>query len=96
MRYLPYGRPEGTGKPFFHAKLSCRHFWGLLLPIGLSLLLGLKAIWLTLAFAIICGSILFFYKKRMGCITGDMLGAMTELTEAGLFLMASIGRMFSF
>jgi cobalamin synthase len=27
----------------------------------------------------------------MGCITGDMLGAMTELTEAGLFLMASAG-----
>jgi adenosylcobinamide-GDP ribazoletransferase len=55
------------------------------------LLLGLKALWLFLAFAIIIGSILFFYKKRMGCITGDMLGAMTELTEAGLFLMASFG-----
>ena len=91
MRYLPYGRPDGTDKPFFHAKLSWRHFGGLLLPIGLSLLLGLKALWLNLAFAIIIGSILFFYKKRMGCITGDMLGAMTELTEAGLFLMASIG-----
>jgi cobalamin synthase len=24
-------------------------------------------------------------------ITGDMLGAMTEVTEAGLFLIASIG-----
>jgi adenosylcobinamide-GDP ribazoletransferase len=91
MRYLPYGRPDGTGKPFFNEKLSWMHFWGLLLPIGLSLLLGLKALWLNMAFAIIIGSILFFYKKRMGCITGDMLGAMTELTEAGLFLTASIG-----
>ena len=90
MRYLPYGRPDGMGKPFFHEKLSWMRFWGLLLPIGLSLLLGLKALWVNLAFAIIIGSILFFYKKRMGCITGDMLGAMTELTEAGLFLMASI------
>lgn len=89
MCFLSYGRPDGTGKPFFHEKLSWMHFWGLLLPIGLSLLLGLKALWLNLAFAIILGSILFFYKKRMGCITGDMLGAMTELTEAGLFLMAS-------
>jgi len=91
MRYLPYGRTDGTGKPFFNEKLSWMHFWGLLLPIGLSLLLGLKALWLNMAFAIIIGSILFFYKKRMGCITGDMLGAMTELTEAGLFLTASIG-----
>jgi len=91
MRYLPYGRPDGTGKPFFHERLSWRHLGGLLLPVGLSLLLGLKALWLFLAFAIIIGSILFFYKKRMGCITGDMLGAMTELTEAGLFLTASVG-----
>jgi adenosylcobinamide-GDP ribazoletransferase len=91
MRYLPYGRSDGTGKPFFQKKLSLLHFWGLIFPISLSLILGLKAIWLNLAFAIIIGMILLFYKKRMGCITGDMLGAMVEITEAGLFLMISFG-----
>jgi adenosylcobinamide-GDP ribazoletransferase len=91
MRYLPYGRSNGTGKPFFQKKLSLKHFWGLIFPIGLSLILGLKAIWLSLAFAIIIGLILLFYKKRMGCITGDMLGAMVEITEAGLFLIISFG-----
>jgi len=30
-------------------------------------------------------------RRRIGCITGDMLGAMAEITEAGLFLMASMG-----
>jgi adenosylcobinamide-GDP ribazoletransferase len=90
MRYLPYGRPDGTGKPFFSEKISLMHFWGLILPIGLSLLLGFKAIWLNLAFVIILAMILLFYKKRMGCITGDMLGAMVEITEAGLFLMSSL------
>jgi adenosylcobinamide-GDP ribazoletransferase len=87
MRYLPYGRTEGTGKPFFSEKISLKHFWGLILPIGFSAIIGLKAIWLNLAFAIIVVLILFFYKKRMGCITGDMLGAMVEITEAGLFLL---------
>ena len=91
MRFLPYGRQDGTGKPFFDQNLSSKHFWGLILAVGLSLALGLKAVWLNLAFAIIIASILFFYKKRMGCITGDMLGAMTELAEAGLFLTASMG-----
>jgi adenosylcobinamide-GDP ribazoletransferase len=91
MRYLPYGRSDGTGKPFFQKTLSLKHFWGLVFPVGLSLLLGLEAIMLNLAFAIIIGLILLFYKKRMGCITGDMLGAMTEITEAGLFLIVSIG-----
>ena len=91
MRFLPYGRPDGTGKPFFDDNLSFKHFWGLILPVGLSLALGLKAVWLNLAFAVIIGSILFFYKRRIGSITGDMLGAMTELAEAGLFLIASMG-----
>jgi adenosylcobinamide-GDP ribazoletransferase len=91
MRYLPYGRSDGTGKPFFSEKLSLKHFWGVIFPIGLSLTLGLKAIWLNLAFGIIITMILLFYKKRMGCITGDMLGAMVEITEAGLFLMISLG-----
>jgi hypothetical protein len=27
----------------------------------------------------------------MDCITGDMLGAMAEIEEAGLFLIACIG-----
>ena len=91
MRYLPYGRPDGTGKPFFSDKISLRHFWGLIFPVGFSLILGLKAIWLNLAFGMIIAMILLFYKRRMGCITGDMLGAMVELTEAGLFLMISFG-----
>jgi adenosylcobinamide-GDP ribazoletransferase len=91
MRFLPYGRSNGTGKPFFDQKLTLKHFWGLVLPVGLSLVLGLKAIWLNLSFAIIIAAILLFYKKRLGVITGDMLGAMTEITEAGLFLIISLG-----
>ena len=91
MWYLPYGRTDGTGTPFFSEKISLKHFWGLLFPIGLSLTLGLRAIWLNIAFVIILGMILLFYKKRMECITGDMLGAMVEITEAGLFLIISFG-----
>ena len=44
MRYLPYGRMDGTGKPFFEHKLALRHFWGLALPVGLSIGLGSTAI----------------------------------------------------
>lgn len=91
MRLLDYGRAEGTGLPFFKEKLKWTHHWGLMIPVGLSILLGWKAVWLNVMFAVIVGFILLFYRKRMGCITGDMLGAMTEATEAGLFLIASIG-----
>jgi adenosylcobinamide-GDP ribazoletransferase len=59
--------------------------------MGLSLLLGWQALWLNIGFGAIIAVIIWYYKRRIGCITGDMLGAMTEITEAGLFLMASIG-----
>jgi adenosylcobinamide-GDP ribazoletransferase len=92
IRFLEYGRPGGgTGLEFFKEKLKPVAFWGLALPVGLSLFLGWKALWLNLCFMIITSTILYYYKKRMGCITGDMSGAMIELSEAGLFLLVSIG-----
>jgi len=92
IRFLEYGRPGGgTGLDFFKEKLRNSAFWGLLLPVVLSFLLGWKAIWLNAGFAVIIVAILFYYKKRVGCVTGDMLGAITEITEAGLFLVLSSG-----
>ena len=91
MRFLEYGRNDGgTGQPFFEKKLTITDFYWLLIPVLLSILLGFKAILLNLVFLIIITGIILFYKKKIGCITGDMLGAMVEITEAGLFLFASI------
>jgi adenosylcobinamide-GDP ribazoletransferase len=92
MRSLPYGRPDGgTGADFFKAELPLSAFWGLSIPVLLSFILGWKMIWLNLCFAALTAGLIRYYKRRVGCITGDMLGAMAEVTEAGLFLVASIG-----
>ncbi len=88
---LPYGRPEGgTGRAFFDEKLGVSDFKWMGIPVGLSLLLGWKFFWLNAVYCILVFALLLFYKKRMGCVTGDMLGAMTEIIEAGLFLMVSM------
>jgi len=92
MRCLPYGRPAGgTGIDFFKHPLKPAAFWGLAAPVLLSIFLGWQAIWLFLCFAAITVGLIRYYHRRVGCITGDMLGAMTEVTEAGLFLLISIG-----
>ena len=92
LRYLPYGRKgEGTGREFFENKPSLWSFWGVLIPIGLSVLLGWRGLLLTAVFAALVLGILIYYKKRINGITGDMLGAMTEIIEAALFLIASAG-----
>jgi len=95
IRFLEYGRPDGgTGRAFFDNPPDMRAFWGLLIPVALSYFLGWKGIWLNIMFAAITATIIFYYKKRLGCITGDMLGAMAEITEAMLFLLVSINPNF--
>jgi adenosylcobinamide-GDP ribazoletransferase len=92
IRLLPYGRPDGgTGQAFFLAPLRNIDFWGLALVIVLSLLVGWKAVAFNLVFVLLVASLLLFYRRKLNCITGDMLGAMIEVTEAGLFLVAGAG-----
>jgi adenosylcobinamide-GDP ribazoletransferase len=92
MRFLEYGRPEGgTGLDFFKSKLQWSAFWGLAAPVVLSLFLGWAFIWLNLAFVAFTAILVWYFKRRIGCVTGDMLGAMAEILESGLFLLISIG-----
>ncbi len=92
IRFFEYGRPDGgTGHALFGNTLKLSAFWGLTIPVTLSFFLGWRGIWLNVIFLIITVALLLYYKKRIGCITGDMLGAMTEITESMLFLLVSIG-----
>jgi adenosylcobinamide-GDP ribazoletransferase len=92
MYFLKYGRPEGgTGSPFFKEPLDKKVFFYLVIPVILSLFAGFRGLVLIGTFVIITTATILFYKKKIGCITGDMLGAMTETSEAALFLIVSIG-----
>ena len=90
MLALPYGRPEGgTGSAFFQRPPGMVAFWSLVPLVALSLALGWRSLVLNGAFAVIVSAVLYFYHRKIGCITGDMLGGLTEILEAGLFLAVS-------
>lgn len=89
IRFLPYGREQGTGKDHFNEKLAVRAFRFVGIPAVISLLLGFKGILIIGVFALTVYLLLSFYKRKMGCITGDMLGAMVEVTETVLFFIVS-------
>jgi adenosylcobinamide-GDP ribazoletransferase len=92
MRFLPYARGrEGTGSPFFETPLSLPDFRYLSAPILLSLLLGWRGLLINLFFLAAIVALIAWYRKKMGAITGDMLGAMTEITETVLLLAACVG-----
>ncbi|MBF0201839.1 MAG: adenosylcobinamide-GDP ribazoletransferase [Desulfamplus sp.] len=91
IRSLKYGRAAGgTGHGFFQKKLPPKDFFWILIPAGLSLFLGFRGLLLNVVFALSLFLILMFYRKKMGCITGDMLGAMTEVMESTLFITAGM------
>lgn len=94
MRYLPYGRPDGLGQGFCAEPVTVRMLATLLIPMGLLLLLGVRGLSLLMLYAGVNFTMILFYKKRMGGITGDMLGALNEVCEAVLFLGAAAGGSF--
>ncbi len=90
VKYLPYGRPDGgTGHAFCQTPLRFKDFWSFGILVGLSTLTGWGFISLNLGYATIVFLAIRWYQKKIQCITGDMMGAMIEITEAGLFLMAA-------
>ncbi len=94
IKFLNYGRKgPGTGKDLFNRPMGTADFLYCLIPLFISLFLGYKGLVLNLGFCLGTFMILRFYKKNMNCITGDMLGAMTEVLEAFLFLIAGLALM---
>lgn len=92
MRSLPYARPEGgTGAAFFDQRLPMTAFWSIAVIGVLSIMLKWPALSLNIGFALLVGAVLGYYRMKMNGITGDMLGALIEMTESGLFFLLSSG-----
>ncbi|HMA68093.1 MAG TPA: adenosylcobinamide-GDP ribazoletransferase [Desulfosalsimonadaceae bacterium] len=91
IRALPYGRPDGgTGRDLFGRAVGASDFRLMALCLVPALFLGWRGLWIVAAFFVLVYAQIAYYRRRIGCITGDMLGAMTEVTEALLFLAAAL------
>lgn len=92
LRLLPYGRgEEGIAHELLRGSDGIHWIWwsGILL-LG-SLALGWpEALVLNLAFGVVLLGCLSLYSSRMGCITGDMAGALGEITETGILIALAL------
>ncbi len=89
IKGLNYGRKEaGTGLALFERPLGTADFSFFLIPVVISCFLGYNGLVLNGMFMLTLAGVLVFYKRKLGCITGDMLGALTEIMETVLFLSA--------
>jgi len=93
---LPYARAEGgTAGPFVDGATGTHRAlaWGLaaLLCIAFCGPVGAVLIVPALLAALLLG---FWFRARVGGVTGDLLGAASELTETGLLVLVALGGRF--
>jgi adenosylcobinamide-GDP ribazoletransferase len=86
----PMARPGGLGAEFASG-VSWRTFvYAALVPIGLVVLGGLRAILAAAAAHLVAFSVARLARSRLGGITGDVLGLTVELSEAAVLLVFAI------
>lgn len=87
IRALPYARAQGAGKPFVEAVTGLRLLAGTLLAaLFVAPALGWRALPAGLAAAAITAMAGWYFRARLGGITGDCLGATNQLVELATYL----------
>ena len=64
----------------------------LMTAVIVGLALGMKALWVGLAAAVVTGASGAYYRRRIGGITGDCLGATNQLTEVAVYFAGVVLR----
>lgn len=92
LRLLPYGRgEEGIAHELVAGSGGVHWIWWTGILLAGSLALGWPgALLLNLAFGATLLGCLSLYSSRMGCITGDMAGAMGEITETVILVALAV------
>jgi adenosylcobinamide-GDP ribazoletransferase len=78
-----YARPEGgLARPFVENLVAREMAFSLASAFGIALLLmGMKGVVLFLGIGLFCLGYRFFFVRKLGGVTGDILGAANELAE---------------
>ncbi|HOG12934.1 MAG TPA: adenosylcobinamide-GDP ribazoletransferase [Smithellaceae bacterium] len=87
---LPQARPGGMGADFAAGVRPAAVWITATLPISLAVLLGMQGAFAVLAALISGAALLRLAWKRIGGVTGDVLGALVEVAETAVLLTFTV------
>lgn len=91
--FLPSARENeaGQGKLIAHNVTAVSLGAGTLLALAIvAIALRTAGLWAALTAAVIAAASGFYYRRRIGGITGDCLGATNQLTEIAIYLIGAV------
>jgi len=87
--FQPLASPGGMGADFASGLQRSSLVWGVLIPLGLAIYLGLQGI-IALGLALLALFLLLrFVRARIGGVTGDVFGLVVEVTETLTLIVLS-------
>lgn len=88
---MPLARPGGMGADFASGLRRGVIFTSAILPFGLVFLLGMQGLFAALAAFLAAASVLGLAKARINGVTGDVFGALVEVTEIAILVVFTFG-----
>jgi adenosylcobinamide-GDP ribazoletransferase len=85
--WMPLARPGGMGADFASGLRRGASFVTALLPLGLAFLLGPQGWIAALVGLLAAATVLWLAKARLNGVTGDVFGALVEVTETAVLLV---------
>ncbi len=97
IKYNNYVREQGTGKPFAAMVSTSNVIWSSAFALVCSVLcFGTSALFVIPGILIFLWLAQWYVRKKLGGITGDILGAINSLTELLTYLIMSSGFIIAF
>jgi adenosylcobinamide-GDP ribazoletransferase len=74
-------RPSGMGADFAQGFRRSFLVWGVILPLAIAILLGVRGVLSAIAGLVAAALVLWLAKSRIGGVTGDVFGMVVEVVE---------------
>jgi adenosylcobinamide-GDP ribazoletransferase len=91
--FLPSAREDetGQGKLIAHKITPTSLVAGTCLALAIAAVaLKMAALWAAIVAAVIAAGSAFYYQRRIGGVTGDCMGATTQLTEVAIYFLGTV------